>query len=249
MFWKRVVSFLPKKNIGDMALACRQFASLVSESVCWDIATINAANGSVFPMRSCRCVIADVDCLPLKLCDAIVPISLRFSVYFNRPLEKLPLSLEGLVFSNCFNQPILPGVLPPLLTHLVFRAGFNQSIGHGVLPPTLKYLAFFFDFDQPIERGVLPSSLTSLHFGFDFNQPLAPGVLPSSLTSLEFGYKFNQPILPGVLPPSLTSLEFGYHFNQQLTADSSPPSLRVVKLSKFSQLSLLFASNISVVYT
>eukprot|EP01133_Synstelium_polycarpum_P004275 gene4275-4990_t len=63
---------------------------------------------------------------------------------------------------GCFNQPIVPGLLPNGLTSLTLGWKFNQAIA----------------------PGVLPNGLTSLTFENNFNQPIAPGVLPDGLTSL-----------------------------------------------------------------
>ena len=160
------------------------------------------------------------------------------SIYMNRYAitpnnTRRSSKLERLIFGAVFNQPILPGMLPPNLTDLTFGRDFNFPIGIDVLPthlkrltfgvyfdsdvifpPELEYLTFGSRFNQPIRK--LPLTLKHLVFGIQFDQYIVVGMLPTCLLLLTFGNMFNKPISPGVLPDNLQILIFGNTFNQQL---------------------------------
>lgn len=211
MDWQRVISFLPLENVANIFVVNRELSHVVRKSVSWDVATIDAINALVFPMRSCRCVVQNVAILPTSLCEAIVPISFRF--------------YRG------FDATIHPGTLPSSLTSLVFPYLYNQMIHPGTLPMSLKSLELGDYYNWELTPGVLPPSLESLKLGEYFNRPIAPGDLPLSLTSLVFGCSFDQRLEVGSLPPSLATLDLGGHFNRRLTVDVLPQSLTSLTLS------------------
>jgi hypothetical protein len=140
---------------------------------------------------------------------------LVFSDSFNQPINKyiLPIRLEKIAFGSSFNQPIEESVLPPLLKDLVFGHDFNQPIGKNILPTTLINLKFGEFFNQPIDKDALPTTLEQLIFGNQFNQ-LINNLSAIKLKVLHLGYFFNQPITN--LPSSLMTLDLGHTFKQSL---------------------------------
>src|SRR4051812_35012420 len=67
----------------------------------------------------------------------------------------LPSSLVRLVFlaRPDFNQPLAPGVLPPILQRLSFNGAYRQPFGADVLPSSLRELHFRWSCVQEVARS------------------------------------------------------------------------------------------------
>ncbi|KAF2077738.1 hypothetical protein CYY_000985 [Polysphondylium violaceum] len=144
------------------------------------------------------------------------------------PIEmgSFPASLTKLKLFK-FNQPLVPGFLPPQLKSL------SLELNSQILPNNLQVLKTGDSFDQQLDVNVLPSSLTSLIFGPLFSFPIKRGVLPESITDLNLGSSFNHEIGVGVLPSKLLRLDLGYDYNQPIKANTLPPKLSVLFISPF----------------
>jgi hypothetical protein len=112
--------------------------------------------------------------------------NLKFGVFFNHPLPKLPEGLKNLALGWAFDRPVDPQVLPDDLENLKFGDGFNSSLPK--LPEMLKRLTFGHLFNKPVDATVLPDGLQHLEFGVCFNQPVV--YLPSQLKSLVLNHRF-----------------------------------------------------------
>lgn len=109
---------------------------------------------------------------------------IKFSQYFNYPIDNLPQNIEEIDFSsqvsflcNGFNHPI--DNLPMSLHTLILSNSFNQSVNY--LPCSLKKIVFGDYFNQDVDN--LPSSIEILEFGWVFKKSIKN--LPASLKVLK----------------------------------------------------------------
>jgi hypothetical protein len=160
--------------------------------------------------------------------DDILPeglIELTFGMYYDNPINRLPLGLKKIVFGVLFNQ-CLNSCIPNGCEHLEFGDGFNQPIMLGDIPPTIKYLSFGRYFNQSI-AGVLPDSIETLVFGECFNQNIN-GILPRNLKSLTLGYNFKGTIVD--VPVSLSALSITEDYPHPISHLSSRIKTLTVEL-------------------
>ncbi|EFA75832.1 hypothetical protein PPL_10887 [Heterostelium album PN500] len=125
---------------------------------------------------------------------------------------RLPTNLTSVTFSGYFDEPLLPGYLPPMLKRLYLgnglKSNFNQPITAAVLPNTLEKLVLGYRFSHPLEPGVLPVSLRVLRInGTAFTYKPIVGTFPPNLEILEYS-GYDSPIGDGVLPATLHTIEY-----------------------------------------
>jgi hypothetical protein len=152
-------------------------------------------------------------------------IVIKFTLFFDEPVDFLPEGITHIIFGNFFNQSIdkLPNTVKCIaLWAYMFLKGtikfgysFNQTIN--CYSESLICIFFGDEFNKPVDN--LPNTITKLIFGRDFDQLI--NNLPKNIISLGFGRDFNQPIHD--LPDTITHLRLGKSFNQSL--DKLPKSL------------------------
>ena len=171
--WQKTISFLRRKDIGNLALTSSKHREYVCISSCTDKVVVTPSDLLKTTMHFTDCHLHNVSNLS-SLQDAhthatkacIVITSIAFGREFDQQIDAgvLPPSLFSLKFGRFFNQLLMPGVLPQSLTSLVFGTEFDQFIGQGVLPPSLTFLKFGHCFQQPFLHEVYPPSLKSINY-------------------------------------------------------------------------------------
>ncbi len=155
---------------------------------------------------------------------------------FDRALPTLPGSLEQLVLSGAFNQP-LPAQLPAQLRELRLGWGFNQKLRPNWLQGAskLEKLVFRSRYRHAnVTEMIFPASLRTLSLPFYFNEPLRPEFLGhTSISQLWLGEVFDQAFRPEdeqkkVLPETVEEVHFGSMFAQEVPHEllKSAPNLR-----------------------
>jgi len=91
-----------------------------------------------------------------NLSDFIESIRLWECLYFNQPLDNLPVNLNKLVVGDSFKKPL--DFLPFGLKHLELPVGYNQPLDN--LPSGLEYLKIDWCYDKPLNN--LPEGLKIL---------------------------------------------------------------------------------------
>ena len=145
-----------------------------------------------------------------KLIDNLPPnvkiLHFNDSAIFDKPLNKLPISLTEINFGMYFNNNIFA---LQSLNNLVKLCIGNISNLDGNLPDSILYLELIDDYNYSVEH--LPCNLKSLVLHGNFNQPI--NSLPDSLECLNLKYcNFNRVIYK--LPRNLQKLLLGSKFNQ-----------------------------------
>ena len=148
--------------------------------------------------------------------------TLIFDHSFNRPLNKLPPTLENLTFGIKFNQSLQENIYPTTLKKLKLGNDFNKEF-NGKLFPLLIELEFGNRFNQDINE-MLPITLKLLNLGYYFNKPI--NTFSSTSEHLTLSSFFNHPI--NILPPNLKYLKLGDSFKQIITNDMLSLSLETL---------------------
>ncbi|KAM9955868.1 hypothetical protein ACTFIW_002074 [Dictyostelium discoideum] len=171
--------------------------------------------------------------------------SLKFGYHFNRELDlnSFPLnsSLKRIDFGKCFNQVLLPGVIPSTCTYLQLGQTFNHPLLKGSIPFGVTTLKLSKEYDHPLPNGILPNSLTFLDLGSNFNKILDKSSIPSSVYELKFSDSFNQQLSNFNLDDDETNdddqnkksclriLTFGSEFNSIIEAGALPYGISTIK--------------------
>ncbi|EFA76631.1 actin related protein 2/3 complex [Heterostelium album PN500] len=140
----------------------------------------------------------------------------------------LPKSLESLVFTHDFNEPLVRGSLPNGLKSLHFGVRFNQPLQKGILPESLSSLAFCGGaFQHVFEPGMLPSSLKTL-FLTEYTQTFKMGALPHHLEFLSYSGA-RTVLAKGILPTTIHTLRMAPDI--WIQGDLDLPNLKDLRLT------------------
>lgn len=107
---------------------------------------------------------------------------LKLNDYYNKPIEKLPLTLTHLIFgvNSKYNHPIKCLSQLNNLIHLEFGSSYNQSLNE--LHNSLEFLDVGVGYSQVLDN--LPVSLIHLIYSSNFSHTI--NNLPSQLEYLFF---------------------------------------------------------------
>ncbi|GAM24868.1 hypothetical protein SAMD00019534_080430 [Acytostelium subglobosum LB1] len=145
-------------------------------------------------------------------------------------LGSLPDSLTSLtIWANDWNQPIVPGSLPPRLKRLKFNDRFNQPIAEGTFPPSLKRVNFGGAFNQPLTLSNCPATITRVRLHELYVHPL--GLCAQHWSRLRFESVLE--LSPVLVCQSLTNLCAPFVESSPVTSSTFP------SLQKFHILSLV----------
>ncbi|KAM9970588.1 hypothetical protein ACTFIR_002449 [Dictyostelium discoideum] len=169
--------------------------------------------------------------------------TLKFGIYFNKPLFNIPNSIINLEFGREFNQDFSfssnngggdggDGEQSNLKC-LKFVGRFNKILKVGQLPLSLKILYLSDQFNMKLFKGMLPEGLEELYFQSSYNQELKPNEsIPSTVKLIKLSYSFNQELSVGVFPPNIETIIFGELFSKPIKIGIIPGSVKNLKLPK-----------------
>lgn len=158
---------------------------------------------------------------------------LAFYSNFDKPLEKLPESLEILYLETrkqSYSLNILPDTLKFLNLGLIRTSRYSAlrlQEKTTKLPKELEFFSLSLGELTNFELEEFPEKLKTFHF---FNHELEPVFLPplpDSLEELELNDETNHPFLNKYLP-NLKTLRGGYYFN--LPLDNLPPDMELISI-------------------
>jgi len=158
---------------------------------------------------------------------------LAFYSNFDKPLEKLPESLEILYLETrkySYSLNILPDTLKCLNLGLIRTSRYSAlrlQEKTTKLPKELEFFSLCLGELTNFELEEFPEKLETFHF---FNHELEPVFLPplpDSLEELELNDETNHPFLNKYFP-NLKTLRGGYYFN--LPLDNLPPDMELISI-------------------
>ena len=150
---------------------------------------------------------------------------IKFSLIRNMPKEEQD-TFKRILYD--LDEPLVAYLLPKFTKSLsIFSNTFNHPIAPNVLPSSLIDLYLGHRFSQPLtEPNILPCNLEELYFGKYFDSEIGLNVLPSTLKKLVFGKFYSGPI-PDDIPASLTYLQVGKHYGYMSALENLPSSIEV----------------------
>ncbi|EGC38953.1 hypothetical protein DICPUDRAFT_75508 [Dictyostelium purpureum] len=128
-----------------------------------------------------------------KYYGPIIPSSVQYfrvrSIESNSFLKPslIPSSCTYLQLPPQFNNPFTPGDISVIenIKHLVFGSSFDQQIVVGSLPQLLS-ITFGCNYNQPFIKDSIPDSVTSITLGAHFEQVITKECLPNNLKTINF---------------------------------------------------------------